>query len=105
MSKKIRTIFIGTPDFGCPALTALAKSTEFEVVAVITQPDKKVGRKQILTAPAIKTEAEKLGIPVFQPVKINNYVTEIKMQRLKSSESKTIIDVVHKLINRVKIPG
>lgn len=78
MSKKIRTIFIGTPDFGIPALSALANSNDFEVIAVITQPDKKQGREQILTAPAMKVTAEKFGIPVFQPEKINKFVDEIK---------------------------
>ena len=78
MSKKIRTIFIGTPDFGIPALNALVASNDFEVIAVITQPDKKQGREQILTAPAMKVAAEKFGIPVFQPEKINRFVDEIK---------------------------
>lgn len=78
MSKKIRTIFIGTPDFGIPALNALVDSSDFEVIAVITQPDKKQGREQILTAPAMKVAAEKFGIPVFQPEKINKFVDEIK---------------------------
>jgi len=77
MSKKIRTIFIGTPDFGIPALNVLASSTDFDVIAVITQPDKKQGREQILTAPDMKVAAEKLGIPVLQPEKINNYIEEI----------------------------
>lgn len=70
--KKIKTIFIGTPDFGIPALRALIEDDAFDVFAVITQPDKKVGRKQILTPPPIKVEALKYKIPVYQPEKISD---------------------------------
>ena len=73
MSNKIKTIFIGTPDFALPGLKALIKDPLFEVVAVITQPDKPVGRKQILTKPPVKTLAESHNIPVHQPEKISNF--------------------------------
>lgn len=72
MNKKIRTIFIGTPEFGIPALYSLINSDNFEVVGVITQPDKKIGRKQILTPPPIKTESLRYNIPVYQPEKIRD---------------------------------
>ena len=61
-TKPIRVIFIGTPDFAVLPLKALAEDDYFDIVAVITQPDKPVGRKQILTPPPIKTEAEKRNI-------------------------------------------
>src|SRR3989339_1459706 len=70
--KKIKTIFIGTPDFGVPALRALIKDEMFEVAAVITQPDKKTGRKQTISPSPIKTEAIKHNIPIHQPQKISN---------------------------------
>jgi len=76
--KKIKTIFIGTPDFGIRSLNALFKDDFFDVVAVITQPDKKVGRKQVLTPPPIKIEAEKNNIPVLQPEKISEIENNIK---------------------------
>ena len=60
---KIRTIFIGTPDFGIPAFRALMQDEQFDIVAVITNLDAPVGRKQILTPPPIKVEAEKYKIP------------------------------------------
>lgn len=69
--KKIRTIFISTPDFGIPALRALIEDKQFDIVAVITQPDKKVGRKQIITPPPIKVDAKKHKIPVWQPEQIS----------------------------------
>ncbi len=77
-TNKIRTIFIGTPDFGIPAFNALIKDEQFEIIAVITQPDRPVGRKQILTSPPIKVEAIKHKIPVFQPKRIADLQSEIK---------------------------
>ncbi|MCK5061827.1 methionyl-tRNA formyltransferase [Candidatus Parcubacteria bacterium] len=73
MSNIIKTIFIGTPDFALPGLKALIKDPMFDVAAVITQPDKPVGRKQTLTPPVVKTEAKKHNIVVHQPEKISNF--------------------------------
>lgn len=75
----MKIIFMGTPDFAVPCLEKLINS-EDEVVAVFSQPDKPVGRKQILTAPPVKQCAEKYNIPVFQPEKIkqSNAVEIIK---------------------------
>lgn len=77
MKNKIKTIFIGTPDFAVPSLRALIKDGDFDIIAAITQPDKKVGRKQILTPPPVKIEALKHNIPVAQPPKIINYQLQI----------------------------
>lgn len=79
MSKQntIKTIFIGTPDFAVPSLEKLIKDSKFEVLLVITQPDKNVGRKQILTSPPIKELAKKYNIPVSQPEKISNLKYQI----------------------------
>lgn len=66
--KNVKVIFMGTPDFAVPVLQKLIENTK--VVLVVSQPDKCVGRKQILTKTPVKIEAEKHGIPVFQPVKI-----------------------------------
>lgn len=62
-------IFMGTPDFSVPILAMLRKEG-YNVVAVVTQPDRPVGRKRILTPPPVKVEADKLGIPVIQPEKL-----------------------------------
>lgn len=62
---------MGTPDFAVPTLKALISSGH-SVVGVFTQPDKPVGRKQILTPPPVKVEAEKNGIQVFQPTTLKN---------------------------------
>lgn len=66
--KHVKVIFMGTPDFAVPVLQKLIEYTN--VVLVVSQPDKCVGRKQILTKTPVKIEAEKHGIPVFQPVKV-----------------------------------
>jgi len=64
----MRVIFIGTGDVGLPSLSWLLR--EHEVVAVVAQPDKPVGRKQILTPPPTKQLALEHGIPVLQPQRI-----------------------------------
>ena len=66
--KETKVIFMGTPDFAVPVLEKLIEKTE--VVLVITQPDKLVGRKQVLKESPIKKVAKKYNIPVFQPTKI-----------------------------------
>lgn len=66
----MRIVFTGTGDIGIPTLSALLSLKTCEVVAVICQPDKPVGRKQILTPPATKTLALAHGIPVHQPPKL-----------------------------------
>lgn len=65
----MRIVFMGTPDFAVPCLEKIIES-KHEVVAVFSQPDKPVGRKQILTPPPVKACAVKNGIDVFQPEKI-----------------------------------
>jgi methionyl-tRNA formyltransferase len=69
MSKKI--LFMGTPDYATRIFKELIESS-YEVIGLFTQPDKPVGRKQILTAPHVKQFCldEKLDIPIFQPEKL-----------------------------------
>lgn len=62
----MKIVFMGTPDYAVNTLEALIKSGN-EVAAVFAQPDKPVGRKQILTPPPVKVCATKHDIPVFQP--------------------------------------
>lgn len=69
MDKK-KIVFMGTPKFAVPILEMLIEN--FGVDLVITQPDKKVGRKKVLTAPPVKVIAEEKGIKVLQPEKISN---------------------------------
>jgi methionyl-tRNA formyltransferase len=64
-------IFMGTPEFAVPSLNALIAAGH-NVHAVFTQPDKPVGRKQIITPPPVKVVAEQHNLPVYQPTKIRN---------------------------------
>lgn len=61
-----RIIYMGTPDFAVPCLEALIQNG-YEIPCVVTQPDKPVGRKQILTGSPVKITAEKSGLSVYQP--------------------------------------
>ncbi|MCH4034422.1 MAG: methionyl-tRNA formyltransferase [Lachnospiraceae bacterium] len=65
----MRIIFMGTPDFAVPALSALAASRH-EVTLVVTQPDRQKGRGKALEESDVKAKAKELGIPVFQPAKV-----------------------------------
>ncbi|HIV74615.1 MAG TPA: methionyl-tRNA formyltransferase [Candidatus Pseudogracilibacillus intestinigallinarum] len=67
--KKI--IFMGTPHFAVPVLESLIQAN-YEVVLVVTQPDRPVGRKRVLTAPPVKEAALKHNIPVYQPEKLKD---------------------------------
>lgn len=72
-----KIVFMGTPDFSVPVLQQIIKDG-YEVIGVVTQPDRPVGRKKVLTPPPVKVEAEKQGIPVFQPERIRQ-PEELKM--------------------------
>ena len=64
-------IFCGTPAFAVPSLTALIADPRFAVNLVISQPDKPAGRKLLPAPSPVKAAAEKYGIPVCQPIDIN----------------------------------
>ena len=66
----MRIVFLGTGDIALPTLRALIADPHHAVVGVVTQPDKPVGRKQVITPPEIKTLALSHGIPVEQPERI-----------------------------------
>ncbi|HBV04250.1 MAG TPA: methionyl-tRNA formyltransferase [Staphylococcus sp.] len=65
-----KIVFMGTPDFSTDVLEMLIQ--EYDVIAVVTQPDRPVGRKKILTPPPVKKVALEHNIPVYQPEKLNN---------------------------------
>lgn len=66
-----RVVFMGTPDFSVPVLETIIKEG-YEVVGVVTQPDRPVGRKRVLTPTPVKQKALEYDIPVFQPEKIKD---------------------------------
>src|SRR6266540_6650031 len=67
----IRIVFMGSPEFALPSLSALAAAQTYEVAGVVTQPDRASGRGRELKAPPVKTLALELNIPVMQPEKLS----------------------------------
>lgn len=74
---KIRVVFLGTPDFSKYALQALYEDSHYDVVGVVTQPDKPAGRKLALTPSPVKEFALNAKLKVLTPDKINSALTEI----------------------------
>ncbi|WP_283576665.1 methionyl-tRNA formyltransferase [Limosilactobacillus oris] len=64
-------VFMGTPQFAVPVLQGLLDQPEYDVQAVLTQPDHRVGRKHVLTPSPVKQLAVDNNIKVFQPAKLN----------------------------------
>lgn len=75
----MRLIFLGSPDFAVPSLEALHAS-DHRILAVVTQPDRPVGRQLRLHSPPVKLVAERLQLPVFQPetTRTPEFVQEMK---------------------------
>lgn len=67
----MKVLFWGTPEYAAVILEKLI-AVGIEVVGVITQPDRKVGRKRLITPPPVKVLAEKHGIEYYQPEKVKN---------------------------------
>jgi methionyl-tRNA formyltransferase len=64
----IRVVFMGSPDFALPTLQALAQ--RYEVVGVVTQPDRASGRGRELRSPSVKVLAQELNLPFIQPERL-----------------------------------
>ncbi len=78
----MRVFFMGTPDFAAASLSAILDAG-FNVVGVFTQPDKPVGRKQILESPPVKKLAVSRGVPVWQPKKLRDGTAAELIRSLK----------------------
>ena len=78
----MRVFFMGTPDFAAASLSAVLDAG-FDVVGVFTQPDKPVGRKQILEAPPVKKLAVSRGVPVWQQKKLRDGTAAELIRSLK----------------------
>ena len=74
-----KIVFMGTPDFAAPTLKTLIQY--HHVVGVVTQPDRPVGRKAIITPPPVKLVAQAAGIPVIQPEKIREPETIAQLRQ------------------------
>ena len=76
MEKDIRIVFMGTPEFASNVLKGLVENN-YNIVGVVSQPDKEVGRKRILTPSPVKEMALNYGLKVLTPVKIRKEYEEV----------------------------
>jgi methionyl-tRNA formyltransferase len=78
--KELRIIFMGTAELSCASLEKLACDKNFHIVAVVTQPDKPKGRELKLTPSSVKILAEKLNLPLLQPLKARDekFISELR---------------------------
>lgn len=81
--KEARIIFMGTPEFAVESLKALVEN-KYNVVAVVTVPDKPAGRGQKIKASAVKVYAESVNIPILQPEKLKDERFIAELQALKA---------------------
>ena len=72
MTKRHRVCFLGTPDFADSHLQALLQNPDYQVVGVVTQPDRPAGRKMQLTPSPVKKTALEKSLPVLTPEKLRN---------------------------------
>ena len=94
MSQSLRIVFAGTPDFAARHLAALL-SSEHEVVAVYTQPDRPAGRGKKLTASPVKNIALENNIPVYQP---ENFKSDEAKQELADLNADIMVVVAYGLL-------
>ncbi len=90
--EELRIVFMGTPEFAVGTLSALVENG-YNVVCVVTQPDKPVGRHHdTLQPPAVKVYATEHGIPVLQPVKMKdeNFIKDLAFGEETKVENHTL---------------
>ncbi len=78
VNNNIKIVFMGTPKFAARILKS-THSAGYNIVGVITQPDKTSGRGKITTSPEVKTTAESLGLQIYQPNNKNEVTNIVKM--------------------------
>lgn len=83
-----KLIFMGTPDFSATVLEGLIADKSYEILAVVTQPDRKVGRKKELRMTPVKELAIKYQIRVFQPEKLSG---SLELEELKGLNADGIV--------------
>ena len=66
-----KILFMGTPDFSATVLKGLISDERYEILAVVTQPDRAVGRKKELRMTPVKEAALEAGLPIYQPEKLS----------------------------------
>jgi methionyl-tRNA formyltransferase len=97
MAQELRIIFMGTPDFAVPTLQKLVENN-YQVVAVITAPDKPAGRGLKLTPSPVKEYAVRQNIPVLQPT---NLKSEAFIEELRGYQANLQIIVAFRMLPEV----
>ncbi|WKZ29240.1 MAG: methionyl-tRNA formyltransferase [Patescibacteria group bacterium] len=77
-------VFFGTSDFAVPVLQHLQTDGSFSILQVVTQPDRPVGRKHVLTAPPVKRAALELGLSIVQPESLRGHEAESHFKNLNA---------------------
>ncbi len=78
--QSIRVIFMGTPEYAQSILDRLLEESGIEVVMVVTQPDRPVGRKRVLSSPPVKESALRHGVEVLQPSSLRDESIQRRMR-------------------------
>lgn len=99
---KIRVCFLGTPEFAVVSLRELLRDEHFEVVGVVTQPDRPAGRKMQLTPSPVKVLALSHGLPVISPESVNK---EILLQEVQKWGAEVAVVVAFGQILSTKFLG
>lgn len=97
MSKKLRIVFMGTPEFAVESLDILVKNG-YDIAAVVTAPDKPAGRGQKLNMSAVKKYALEQNLPVLQPIKLRD---EEFIQALKATQANLFIVVAFRMLPEI----
>jgi len=95
--ERMRLIFMGTPEFAVPSLKKLIEAGH-EVDAVFTQPDRPVGRKQVITPPPVKVAAQEYGIEVHQPEKVRNAAARAEIEPVLRSVDACVVAAYGKIL-------
>jgi len=98
-NKKLKIIFAGTPEFAVPTLNALHKE-DYQVLLVLTQPDRRSGRGMHFKSSPVKQKAKELNIPVFQP---DNLKDEDVIKKIININADILIVAAYGLIIPTKI--
>lgn len=93
----LRIVFMGTPEFAAQSLKTVVEAGH-DVVAVVTMPDKKIGRGQKMGCSPVKEYAEQQGLPVLQPVSLKD---EAFLGELRSYEADLFIVVAFRMLPKV----
>jgi methionyl-tRNA formyltransferase len=89
--RQMRIVYFGTPQFAVPSLEVFLQHPDFEVVAVVTQPDKRRGRGSKVTPSPVKAIATAANLPVWQPRRIKKDQTALTALRALAADAFVVV--------------